>query len=254
MTRLLAAEGLSSPAGSTGNRALALKAEVVLSVQLITRHRVPRLALLLAGILLLALFEGDPAGVVARQRTVLLIAGSLGAVAGARLLARGGPLGGARCAAAPALLPPVGRLIGALLLVGPVLLAVTMATLGSGPVLAGTVIVALVYAAASVVAAMALTPAVGTSLAAALGFVSALAGLARPSQVAVLLGAWPVPRAVAGLLWNGLPLPWRAGRWLTQGASAGDPWVLLGWIVAGLLASAWVVERVAERSASAEPA
>jgi len=76
--------------------------------------------------------------------------------------------------------------------------------------------------------------------------VASLFGNVKPSAVAELLSAWPLIRTPAVLLWNALPLSWRAARWLGAGSDRGDPWVLLGWLVAALWVSAWVIERFPE--------
>ncbi|MSR06011.1 MAG: hypothetical protein EXR93_02925 [Gemmatimonadetes bacterium] len=76
------------------NIAPVLKAEAILAIQLVTRHRSPRLVLLLAaGLVLVMLSQDGGASPAGDQRSLLLVAGTLGAVAGSRLLARGGALG-----------------------------------------------------------------------------------------------------------------------------------------------------------------
>ena len=234
------------------NRVLAFRAEVTLAAQLVTRHRVPRLVLLLAAILVAAMLGNASAPDSTRQATVLLIAGSLGAVAGSRLLAYGGPLAAARLAGS-GVIPPVGRLLGAMLLAGPILLAVSIATVSAAGPVASTVLIAATYAAVTAALTMALAPVVGASGAAALGFMSALGGGARPSQVGALLAGWPFLRTPAVLFWNALPLPWRAARWLAGGPGFADPAVFLFWLAIGLATSAWAVERFVEHRERAGP-
>src|SRR5258708_10382776 len=97
---------------------LGFKAEVVLALQLITRHRAPRLALLLAGtVVVLLLTEGaGPGSLEVRRRTVALIGGALFAVFSSRLVVRGGPLSSIRRPGAPGGLVGAGRPTGLLCL------------------------------------------------------------------------------------------------------------------------------------------
>ena len=235
------------------NLALAFKAEVVLAIQLITRHRAPRLVLLLVASLALVMLSGGREGTAGtRHQTILLVAGSLGAVAGSRLLARGGPLAAARGAATSSMVPAIGRVTGVVLLIGPIVLPLCVAVLG--PAGLTTTFVVLLHGAATVALTMALTPAVGASSAAALGFLAALVGGVRPSQVGVLLSTWPFTQTPAVILWNTLPLSWRAARWLADGPGRGDPWVLTVWLAAGLWAAAWAIERFPDGGGQGERA
>lgn len=232
---------------------MALKAEVLLAIQLITRHRAPRLVLLLVASLVFVFLSGGPeaADVAGRQRSLLLISGSLGAVAGSRLLARGGPLGSARFVATSSIVPALGRLAGSLLLTGPVLFAVSLTLLPGGALLAQTMTAALLLGAVSSAVTMALAPAVGASSAATLGFVAALFGSTPPSAVAVLLESLPPARTLAVILWNTLPLSWRPARWLAGGPAL-DPWFLAAWLLAAVWLAALAIERFPERDARGE--
>jgi len=225
---------------------LAFKAEVVLAFQLITRHRAPRLAMLLAGtVVVLLLAEGASGSLEGRRRTVALIGGALSAVFASRLVAHGGPLSSIRRTAAPAWLVVAGRLAGLLLLTGASLFtASAIAVAGKWGVsealkLTGAL---TVYCAAVGALVMAGTPLAGASAAASLGLLASLVGNALPSQIGALLAAWPPVRGAAVLGWNALPLAWRVERWLAQGGAA-DPLVLLFWIAFGLMATGQVAAR-----------
>ncbi|MSR06010.1 MAG: hypothetical protein EXR93_02920 [Gemmatimonadetes bacterium] len=120
--------------------------------------------------------------------------------------------------------------------------------------MAAPLLVALLFAAVVGTLTMALAPAVGASGAAALGFLAALLGDVRPFQGGALLSSWPLVRTPAVFLWNALPLPWRASRWLLDGPARGDGWLLAAWLVAGLWAAAWAIERFPETGGRNESA
>ncbi|MBI2616239.1 MAG: hypothetical protein HYW52_11315, partial [Gemmatimonadetes bacterium] len=127
---------------------LAAKAEVVFGLQLVTRHRAPRLAALL-GLGVAALAAASEPSPERVARVVLLVAGTLAAVSASRLLSPGPALAAARMVVAPWWLVPTGRLAGALCVLGPVTvgmgLALATASPQGAPVLSA-VAVALAYA------------------------------------------------------------------------------------------------------------
>jgi hypothetical protein len=226
------------------NTVLALKSEIVLAVQLTTRHRAPRLAVFLAATLVVMLLVQDPSSVSldAFRRTVVLIGSALAVVSASRLVAQGGALSSVRRTASPWLLAPAGRLVGVLLLTAVGVFAASSIVLGTRwgiPEALRCASMVLVYCAAIAASAMALTPLTGASAAAAFGLIGALVGGVRPSEVAGLLEGWPLLRGPAVLAWNVLPLPWRAERWLATGGWA-DPLVLLIWVAFGVVATAYL--------------
>lgn len=218
---------------------LALKAEALLGLHLVTRHRAPRLAAVL-GLALVAAAAASGSGPDARS--VLLIGSTLAVVGASRLLAHGPALAGARMAAARWWVAPVGRLAGALCAVGP--FAVGIATLVMRPHgEAGPWRVAWVtgaYAVVLIACTMAMVPSLGASLAATLAFVAVWLGGVPPSAVSAVLGPWPLLERGAVWVWSLLPLPWRALRWLAGGPIA-DPLFLMAWAVIGMALAAWQV-------------
>lgn len=216
-----------------------LKSEMVLAVQLAARHRTVRLTALLglAG-LMAARSASDP------LPALLLVAGGLGATAASRPLAPGAAFFLARRAGAHPITTAVGRLGGVTLLV----LGATAAALpvaGAGEVAAvvwrhvGVAVIAGVAIAAPV---LALSPVIGASGAGALGLLVAVLGHIPPSGVYASLARWPAVRTSAVLLWNLLPMPWRANRWGegTPGLFA-DVLLLVAWVLLGLVFTAWTL-------------
>jgi len=214
---------------------LAAKAEVVFGVQLVTRHRAPRLAALL-GLGIAALAAASEPSPERVARVVLLIAGTLAAVSASRLLSPGPALAAARIVVAPWWLVPTGRLAGALCVVAPVTagmgLALATASSQGAPVL-GPVAVALAYSACVAACTMAVAPWWGASAAASVGFLGVWFGVAPPSAMAALFAGWLPFQRVVIWLWNVLPLPWRATRWFASGGW-GDPLLLAAWTLIGL--------------------
>jgi len=228
-----------------GSLPLALKADVVLGAQLVSRHRSPRLAAVLVLALLVAAAGQRPAPGPARAPLAVVAAGVMVAVAASRLFAPGGALAASRAAAARWWVAPVGRLTGALVLTLP--LAVAAAALlvlpGAGVETAVRVSAAVIlYGAALAAVTAALTPLLGSSVAASVGLMSAWLGAIPPTALAALLGAWPLVARPLVWLWNVLPLPWRAIRWLSHG-NAQDPVMLVVWGVLGALVVGWSAER-----------
>ena len=223
---------------------LALKSDVVLATQLVARQRALRLAVLLAlMIVAISLLErGGSERSSADPTIVLLVGGILGAVAGARPLAPGAPLASAYWAAAPWWLVPVARLTGILLVILPVGAVGVVALSGGtdGRQIARVWVVTVVYSASVTSVMLMLTPALGSSAASAIGFLTAWMGTVPPSVIDSLLGRWPSVNSLAVTLWNSLPLNWRAARWVTDG-NWSDLMILIGWLWAGIAGSAWLI-------------
>jgi len=223
----------------------AVKADIVLGAQLVSRHRAPRLAAILVLVLLAAATSQNPAPGPARAPLAVVAAGVLAVVSASRLFAPGGALAAHRAAAAPWWITPVGRLTGALLLVHPLALAGAALLVLPGASLEYLVRVSaglVLYGTAVAVGTAALTPILGSSPAAVVGLLTAWLGVVPPSGLVALVGEWPAVARPLGWAWNILPLPWRVIRWVgRQGPE--DPSVLLAWIAVGLTALAWSAER-----------
>lgn len=218
---------------------VALKAEAVLGLLLVVRHRAVRLTGLLAAVIT-ALAAARPAENGRTSQTVLLVGGSLAAVAATRLLASGAALTAARWVGGPGWLAPGGRLVGAMLVVVPctAVSALLLARPGATDSLGGLVPVVVVYSAAIGALALALTPLLGASSAATCVLLAAWLGGAPPATVAMALSPWPYARGLILWLWKGLPLEWRAQRWLASGGSF-DGALLVLWIAWGIAVAAW---------------
>jgi hypothetical protein len=217
---------------------LALKAEALLGLHLVTRHRAPRLAAVL-GLALVATAAASGSG-HSPARPVLLIASTVAVVAASRLLAGGPALAAARMVAARWWVVPVGRLAGALCAVAPF-------TLGMAAMLAGShgdagpwrlAWVAGAYAAVLIACTMAMASRLGASAAATLGCFGVWLGGVPPSALSAMLAPWPLARQGALWSWGVLPLPWRALRWLA-GGPATDPLLLMAWLVMGVTLAGW---------------
>lgn len=221
--------------------ALAFKSEVVLAAQLVMRHRAPRLAALLALLVVcLALLRSDGGG--GSARTVLLIGGVVVAVGGSRPLAPGPALAGAYRVAAPGWLVPLGRLVGTLIVTLPVIAvgAVGLSHLAPDVPTGQLAVAVTVYCSAVASLMLAVTPVVGSSLAAVLGFSAAWVGIAPPTVIHAALQKWPAVQGPSVLVWNVMPFGWRAVRWMRDGNHA-DLVLLLAWSCLGLAVAAWAV-------------
>lgn len=219
---------------------LVAKAEVVLGVLLAVRHRTVRLVLLLAlvAITLAALSEARGSGDM--ERTVLVAGAMVAAVAASRPYAPGAALFSARCAAGRWWLAPVGRLTGVWLVALAVILLGTV-LLSDGPGASAALrlaFAAALYAAALGAATLGVTPFVGATGAGSIGIMAAWFGPFPPSAVALLFDDLPYVQRPLVLLWNVLPLDWRASRWLRAGTGE-DVLLLLAWVVGGILLAAW---------------
>lgn len=203
----------------------ALKAEIILAIQLVTRHRAFRMTAALCGLALL----GNRVAAARPLESAWAVAGALGAVAGSRVLSRGAALASARLAAAP-FRSVAGRFIGVMAVIAP-LTAVGAAVAGT-PMPLGVsreVGVGVGYAAVLTAVAMGGTGMVGASSAATFGVFAAWVGQLPP-------GAWSEQLGAAGGLalgaWSALPMAWRVAA-----AASGDPAsfrVLAAWGMLGL--------------------
>lgn len=224
---------------------LAVKAEIVLGALLVIRHRTPRLAALLVLAVVASSFlaGGSSGGLGHSQWLVFFGAGSLAAVSASRLLAPGAALAAAYRVAASWWLVPTARLVGALFVTLPFVAGAALLLgqpVGAGFGASELVAVTGLYSATLAALVLALTPALGASAAAAIGFVTAWFGMLPPSAVSHALERWPIVQRALVLAWNSLPLGWRAMRWLERGTH-GDGVVLLGWLLVGIAAAAWSI-------------
>ncbi len=219
---------------------IAAKAEVLLGTLLTARNRAVRLVCILAmtlgGVLSVQDVERIPAA--HRPLTVFLIAGTLAAVAGARLFAPGGALAALRQVGAAWWLAPVGRLTGALLVVMPVVAVAVVAikVVGADPLLLGASVT--IYAAAVASFSFSLAIFVGSSTAVTATLVLVWVGAVPAAAPNTWFEQWTVVRAAWSVFWNTVPLPWRAGQLLRVGSPV-DALVLAGWVVAGILLVGW---------------
>ncbi len=123
--RAVHAGGVKPPAGTPRESRqfpLAFKAEVVLAILLVVRHRAPRLAVVLVLSLVLLVAQRNRHGAasqVSMGHIVVLIGATLATIGGSRVFAPGGPLCAARRVGARWWLPPLGRLVGLLCLIVP---------------------------------------------------------------------------------------------------------------------------------------
>jgi len=224
---------------------LAAKAEAVLGAHLVMRHRTARLAALLVLVVVLATVFRNPEaqGTERGPSNLVLVCGTLAAVAGSRLTAPGAALSAAYRVAARWWLVPCGRLVGALLVVLPVVGVTAIAvgpSQGHGVEETSVLVASCLYTGAVASTVMAATPVAGSSTAATIGLLMAFLGGLRPSAVHLALEAVPFIQRPLVLLWNVMPLSWRAVRWIEDGISV-DGLVLGGWLLAGLCAAGWIM-------------
>jgi hypothetical protein len=226
---------------------LAAKAEAVLAVHLVIRHRTPRLAalLLLVVVLSTVLRSHATEGAARSLWSLLLVCGTLAAVSGSRLMAPGAALSAAYRVAAPWWLVPAGRLAGAMLVVLPV---VGVTTIAMGPSQSRgaevpVLLVSCVYTGAVASTVAAATPVAGSSAAAALGLLLAWLGGLRPADIYFALEPVPFVQRPIVFLWNVLPLNWRAVRWMEDGVLA-DGLLLGGWLLAGVCVAGWAMPKM----------
>lgn len=222
-----------------------IKAEVRFAVLSVVRDRSARLVALLAAatVGLMAWQEGgfDPAA--DRHQTGWAILSVVSVVWFSRILAPGGALEAARIVGTRWWVVPTGRGLGVVVLLVPVAFA-AVATLASNgadaPGVVQFVIGGLTLAVTLGFLSMALTPFIGSSAAASVGFVLALMGGIPPvSFDMVFSGGWF--QWVSTWVWTALPLQWRAELWLSgQGSffAVSAVWLVLS-LGAGAAAIHW---------------
>ncbi|MFQ6047272.1 MAG: hypothetical protein ACE5PT_13110 [Gemmatimonadales bacterium] len=227
---------------------MALKAEVVIGVLLTVRHRTVRLAGFLAGALLL-LGSFAESAVSRGLELVLVISGTVAAVAASRLLAPGEALAAARRAGADWWVSATGRLAGVWLLILPAAWVAALILAEGMNEAIRVAWVAAVYGGAVGAVTLALTPFMGATGAAALGLLGVWLGGLPPSGIYQILSGWEYVRRPAVWLWNVLPLDWRALRWGRVGGLE-DPMVMAAWIVVGVMMASWAISRAESGTAS----
>lgn len=212
----------------------AFKAEIILAIQLVTRHRAFRLTSGLAGltVLSLRLAPNPPAG------SVVAVAGALGAIAGSRVLARGPAMASARAAAAP-VRSVIGRFVGVMLVLAPiVMVGGVLVGGGEGTGVTEQATWSVAYAAVLAAVSMGGVGAVGASSVSTFGVFAAWVGQVPPETWAERLG---VVGGLTATIWSVLPMAWRVGT-VTEG-DRGATAVLLSWMVMGLSGAVVAVRR-----------
>ncbi len=215
-----------------------LKAEVVLAVQLATRHRTVRLVSVLGVIVLVAgwLDRAEAAGTVASS--VFLVPGAVAVVAASRVLAPGAAVASAERAANAWWVAPLGRLVGVALITAAAAAAtvVTLVDAQAAPMWLLLVVCGQCVALAGIV--MIVSPVWGASAGGASGLLFTLLGPLPPSSVAALLPDGSAMERVGVFLWNSLPLAWRGMRAIEAGL-ARDTMLLAVWIGVAILGAGW---------------
>ena len=232
---------------------LAAKAEMVLGMLLTARHRSVRLAATLSvAIVALGVSGGAARNPEASVYLTLIVAGSLAAVAGSRLMAPGAALSAARYAARQWWLPPAGRLVGTAVLLVPIVAVCAAVLLGphaDWKAVTRLGVIAWAYATATTALVQAASPFLGASPAGAAVLLLVWTGGVPPSVWQELLQGWPLLQRPLVIGWNVLPTAWRAHRgW--AGGYASDVAVLAGWVVIGTLVAAWGASWVSNVTAS----
>ena len=175
---------------------LVLKAEMALGYQLVSRHRAPRFAAVIAAAFLVAIAAAGLLGAAGYRGLLPPVAATVAAVAGSRVLAHGAALAAARHAPCAAWLVVAGRFAGVMVIVVPavvILGAVLLAGLPS-PLVVSRIVLAVLTASTAVGVAMAVTPSLGASAGSAAGLMAAWA-----SQVPLLVGADATGSSAGGL-------------------------------------------------------
>ncbi len=166
---------------------LAFKAEMVLGFHLVSRHRAPRFAGVLSVFFLVAVVAGRPFGVgMVSPWMALPVAGTFSAVAGSRLLAHGAALWAARSVCEAPAIAVAGRFAGGMVVIAPVAAVIAMAVTGpshsSEPAI--QIGFAVLFAAVMAGVTMAVTPALGASVASVVGMTTAWVGVLSSDAVA----------------------------------------------------------------------
>lgn len=227
----------------------ALTADVLLGGMLVARHRAFVLGMFLAAVLLAIAASAGDSGVV--RRTLFIVSGTLGAVAGTQLTGPAAALFAVRRCAALRWIPPCGRLLGGFAVTSPAVLIglVVLARSGVGPAaVAGWALLALLYLGVWMAVAAGIAPLIGEAAAGVLSIMLVWLGGTAPSGVHQLLASAPYLQRPAVVAWNLLPLGWRVERAAAGGVA--DPLVLGAWLCGGLLLAAWSVDWVFLRDRS----
>lgn len=223
---------------------LPAKAEVVLGMLLPARHRSVRLATTLAvAIVALGVSGGAARNPDASSYLTLIVAGSLAAVAGSRLMAPGAALSAARHAACRWWLPPAGRLVGMAVLLAPTVAVCAAVLLGphaDWTAVTRLSLIAWMYATATAALVQAASPFLGASAAGAAVLLLVWTSGVPPSVWQEVLQGLPYLQRPLVVGWNLLPTAWRAHRGWTGGYGS-DVAVLASWVVIGTLVAAWGV-------------
>jgi hypothetical protein len=209
-----------------GTVSMALKAEAILALRLASRHRAPRVALLLAvGAIIFVLARPKPPPPSQTEAVLQLIAGSLSAVAASRPLAAGPARASARWVVGSQWLVPVGRAIGVLLAVSGCTLAAALGLFAHAGISRAAQAVPAAMACAACVAAV--TLAVASRIGAMAGTVTGL--LLTWLLVSGLTG----PVALSGIAARTPGLAVTRAALRTHGGPA------LVWLVLGLGLAIW---------------
>ena len=217
-----------------------LKAETVLAVQLITRHRTVRLVALLAMVVVAATWMSPLDTAREASRTIFLVSGAVASVAASRVLSPGAALASVGRAAGVWWLAPVGRLLG-VGLVATATASVAVVTL-AGTHDHSTMLLFVSSAQAIGLAGivMVLAPAWGSSAAGAVGLLFVILGPLPPSTVEAMLGDGSLLERAGVALWNVLPLAWRGLRVLEDGMIV-DLAVFALWMFVSIVSASWIV-------------
>ena len=217
-----------------------LKAETVLAVQLITRHRTVRLVAFLAAVVVAATWMSPRDTAREAFRTVFVVSGAVASVAASRVLSPGAALASVGRAAGAWWHAPVGRLLG-VGLVATATASVAVVTLtGTDDHSTMLLFVSSAQAIGLGGIVMFLAPAWGASASGAIGLLIALLGPLPPSTVEAMLGDGSVFERIGVMLWNALPLAWRGLRVLEHGTIV-DLAVFALWVFVSIVSAAWIV-------------
>lgn len=221
-------------------RLLAAKAEMVLGALLVLRHRTVRIVGLFALTMVwsVSLRSHTTMSPHDNSSVALLAVGALATVAGSRLLAPGAALGASRRVAAEWWLVPVGRLMGAVMVLMPAVFIAVLAVAQTGVGSAALCLGATVYVATLVSVTQALAPIVGASVAAGLGFLGVGLGALTPSTVGRILDAWPMVQRPIVLILHFYPAQWRVDR-ILSGIAWPDLFIMTSWLTVGIIGAAW---------------
>jgi hypothetical protein len=222
-----------------------IKAEVGFAAIAVLRHRSARLVSLLA-VVTLGLMVWQDAGtdvVPDRHEAGWVLMSVIAVVWFPRVLAPGGALEAARIVGARWWIAPAGRAFGVVCLMVPVVIILGY-TAGSAAwsssELVRFFVGGLSLAGTLGLLCMAVTPFIGSSASASIGFLLAMAGGVTPEAFELVLTGWA--RTFVTFVWHVLPLQWRAEDWLGGGdrvfLAVSGTWNALS-VVIGAVAVGW---------------